>query len=244
MISTTKTILNYIFQCYSILYYYYLLSFSASYAGKRKWDEAINDAKECIKLNPTFIKGYYRLAVAQIEKNELDAASSSIKQGLNIDPENTQLLKLMRSIKLKKQVLKAEKQSDAAKIAAAASSGVMGAGDSSLQKEIMDLQNQLKATVRDYSTVNADILKAQKSQRVNEITIRELDTLPKESDTKMYMGVGKMFMAASREIVHSRLEEEIKDYDKKATELTQKKEYLERRMKSQQQNIFELTSTK
>lgn len=175
----------------------------------------------------------------------MDAASSSIKQGLNVDPENTQLLKLMRSIKLKKQVLKAEKQSDAAKVAAAAaSSGVMSGGDSSLQKEIMDLQNQLKATVRDYSTVNADILKAQKSQRVNEITIRELDTLPKESDTKMFMGVGKMFMSASRDTVYSRLEEEIKDYDKKATELSQKKEYLERRMKSQQQNIIELTSNK
>jgi tetratricopeptide (TPR) repeat protein len=212
---------------------------SASYAGKKQYNEAINDAKECIKLNPSFIKGYYRLASAQIEKNDLDAATSSIKQGLNIDPDNTQLQKVMRSIKLKKQMLKASasassKQSDAAKAAAAGSTG----GNS----EIMDLQTQLKATVRDYTHVNGDIIKAQKTQRVNEITIRELGTMPKDSDTKMYMGVGKMFMASTKEDVFTHLEKEIKDNEKKETDLTQKKEYLERRMKSQQQNIIELTS--
>jgi len=219
---------------------------SASYAGKRKWDEAISDAKECIRLNPSFIKGYYRLSNALIEKDDLENATSAIKQGLNVDPDNTQLQKLMRNIKLKKQVRKAERQSDAAKVAAATSTAAANASgtglDSSVSREIMDLQTQLKNTVRDYSHVNGDIVKAQKGQRINEITIRELDTLPKESDTKMYMGVGKMFMASTRENVFSTLEEEIKEYEKKATELTQKKEYLERRMKSQQQNIIELTS--
>lgn len=223
----------------------YFSNRSASHAGKRKWDEAITDAKECIKLNPSFIKGYYRLSSAQIEKNELDAATSTIKQGLNIEPDNSQLQKLMRSIKLKKQVMKAEKQSGAAKAAAAAAAGSGGAGagvDSSLSKEIMDLQNQLRATVRDYSHVNGDIVKAQKSVRVNEITMKELDVLPKDSDVNMYMGVGKMFMAAPRDTIYSRLEQESKDNEKKASELTQKKKYLERRMKSQQQNIIELTS--
>ena len=64
----------------------------------------------------------------------------------------------------------------------------------------------------------------------------------KDSDPKMYLGVGKMFVATSSEDVHKILEEENKDSEKKATEMTQKKEYLERRMKSQQQNIIELTS--
>mmetsp|Transcript_1722 Transcript_1722/g.2273 ORF Transcript_1722/g.2273 Transcript_1722/m.2273 type:complete len:267 (-) Transcript_1722:180-980(-) len=214
---------------------------SASFAGLKKWDESIKDAKQCIKLNPTFIKGYYRLASAQIEKNDLDAATSSIKQGLNVDPDNSQLQKLMRTIKQKKQMLKAALQQDAAsKIAATMPSGGAG-GDSSLSKEIMDLQTQLKTTVRDYSYVNGDILKAQKSKRVNEITIGELDVLPNSSDTKMYKGVGKMFMACPRDQVYTLLNEEIKDYDKKGKDLVQKKEYLERRMKSQQQNILELT---
>ena len=216
---------------------------SASYAAQRKWDESITDAKECIRLNPSFIKGYYRLANAQIEKHDLDAASSSIKQGLNIDPDNAQLQKLMRSIKLKKQVMKAEKQTDPSKVSlsAAATTSATGGVDSSLAKEIMDLQTQLKSTVRDYTNVNADFVKTQKNKRMNEITMTELETLPKDSDTKMYMSVGKMFMASSRENVYEQLQTEIKDFDKKAGELTQKKEYLERRMKSQQQNILELT---
>ncbi len=142
--------------------------------------------------------------------------------------------------------MKAEKQSDPSKVAvsaaAASAGGGFGGADSSLSKEIMDLQTQLKATVRDYTNVNADFVKAQKNKRMNEITITELDSLPKDSDTKMYMSVGKMFMASSRDNVYDQLKTEIKDFDKKANELTQKKEYLERRMKSQQQNIIELTS--
>jgi prefoldin subunit 1 len=193
------------------------------------------------------------LASAQIEKNELDLASSSIKQGLNIEPENSQLHKLMRSVKLKKQVIRAAEKDAAAKAAQKAASGAGGGSgglmrggaggvDSALQKEIMDLQKQFRTTHRDYSTVSADILKAQKTQRVNQITIQELDNITTESETKMYMGVGKMFMAATRDHVHVSLEEEIKDNGKKETELKQKKEYLERRMKSQQQNIIELSN--
>mmetsp|Transcript_16799 Transcript_16799/g.21252 ORF Transcript_16799/g.21252 Transcript_16799/m.21252 type:complete len:165 (-) Transcript_16799:125-619(-) len=160
----------------------------------------------------------------------------------------------MRNIKLKKQVMKANRKdgnkerSDvnaAAAVAARAASEGAGAGgmDSALTREIMDLQGQLKNTVRDYSQVNGDIIKAQKSKRINEITLSELDDIPKEdSNVKMYLGVGKMFMAATRENVYNKLEEEIKENEKKAKDLTQKKEYLERRMKSQQQNIIELTS--
>ena len=147
---------------------------------------------------------------------------------------------------MKKQVMKANRKdannTAAATAARTASEGVAGV-DSSLSKEIMDLQGQLKNTVRDYSQVHGDIIKAQKGKRINEITLSELDDIPQEdSNAKMYLGVGKMFMASTRENVYSTLQEEIKDNEKKANELTQKKEYLERRMKSQQQNIIELTS--
>jgi len=40
---------------------------SACYAGKKEWSAAAEDAKECMKLDPTFLKGYYRLATAQCE---------------------------------------------------------------------------------------------------------------------------------------------------------------------------------
>ena len=136
---------------------------------------------------------------------------------------------------------KTEKQSDASKLAVSAASAA-GAVGGRVDEELMDLQTQLSTTIRDYRYVNADFVRVEKNKRVNEITIAELDALPQDSDTKMYMSVGKMFMASSRDNVYEQLETEIKDFEKKANDLTQKKEYLERRMKSQQQNIVELTS--
>lgn len=215
---------------------------SASYAGKGKWVEAISDAKDCIRINPSFIKGYYRLATAQIESNDLGAATQTIKQGLNIDNDNLQLAKLMRTIKSKKAAAKSS--AAAASAARMSSSGGGGkAGDSSLSKELIDLQNQFRGSMRDYNVVTANIGKSQKELKMNEITVSELEKLPKDSDSKMYRGIGKMFMLCSQEEVFEHLETEMTEDAKKITDMTQKKDYLERRMTSQQQNIKELTSS-
>jgi len=61
-------------------------------------------------------------------------------------------------------------------------------------------------------------------------------------DSKMYRGIGKMFMLCTRDGVFEHLENEITEDGKKIADLTQKKDYLERRMTSQQQNIRELNS--
>eukprot|EP00555_Chaetoceros_dichaeta_P002263 CAMPEP_0198252388 /NCGR_PEP_ID=MMETSP1447-20131203/2888_1 /TAXON_ID=420782 /ORGANISM="Chaetoceros dichaeta, Strain CCMP1751" /LENGTH=264 /DNA_ID=CAMNT_0043937615 /DNA_START=85 /DNA_END=879 /DNA_ORIENTATION=- len=217
---------------------------SASYAGKQKWVEAISDAKDCIRLNPSFIKGYYRLATAQIESNDLDAATQTIKQGLNIDNDNLQLAKLMRTIKSKKAAAKSSAAAaSAARMSSSSGGGGGRAGDSSLSKELIDLQNQFRGSMRDYNVVTANIGKSQKELKMNEITVSELEKLPKDSDSKMYRGIGKMFMLCSQEEVFEHLETEMKEDEKKITDMTQKKDYLERRMTSQQQNIKELTSS-
>merc|ERR1719232_1294059 len=54
----------------------YFSNRSACYASKKQWKASAEDAEECIRLNPSFVKGYYRLASAQIEMNELDEAQS------------------------------------------------------------------------------------------------------------------------------------------------------------------------
>lgn len=218
---------------------------SASYIGKKQWEEAISDAKQCIRLNPSFIKGYYRLASAQLENDDLDAAISTIKQGFNIEPGNSQLTKLMRSVKSKKQAKQVAANSTAS------SGGVDGAGipmagnvGGGSGNEILDLQNQLRNTVRDMNIVNANITKAEKEMKMNAITVDELNRLPEEeAHCNMYRGIGKMFMLSSRDEVFEKLEEETKGNKNKIAEMTQKKDYLERRIKSQQQNIMELASS-
>uniref|UniRef100_A0A7S3V4Z5 Hsp70-Hsp90 organising protein n=1 Tax=Chaetoceros debilis TaxID=122233 RepID=A0A7S3V4Z5_9STRA len=217
---------------------------SASYASLEKWEEAVTDSKQCIKLDPSFIKGYYRLATAQIAKHDYNGATTTIKQGMNVDPDNKQLGKLMRIVKSKKadEKLKANQAAAASKMAAmSGSAGV--AGDSSLSKEIMDLKEQLRTSAKDMNIVQASVMTAEKSLKVNKITIGELEGIPMEEERKMYRGIGKMFMMQSRDEIFDHLKGEMKDDEKKLEGLKHKKEYLEKRIKSQQQNIIELSTS-
>ena len=221
------------------------MSISASYGGKKEWESAANDAKECIKINPSFIKGYYRLATAQYEQNQLDAALATIKQGLAIEPDNPQLQKQLRQIKAKRAGIKRAENSAASSSAATAAVGAMpphrGTLDPSTSKEVQDLQEQLVATTKEYRTVKANIFRAQKERKSNELTKLELENLPQGTDAKMYRAVGKMFMMTSRSDIMAHLEESMERESKAEADLSAKLDYLERRMKSQSQNIQELT---
>lgn len=226
---------------------FYPIFDSACYGGKKEWDSAIVDAKECIKVDPTFIKGYYRLASAQLEKNEFDAALATIKQGMSIEPNNPQLQKQMRQIKAKRSMKRAEDKRANSPTTAPPSGmpgGMMPYGhlDSSVSKEVMDLQQQLLATTKEYRIVKANIQKSQNGKRSNELTRVELEKLPQGTE-KMYRGVGKMFMLTSRSDIMNHLEESIAKEAKEEKDLSGKLDYLERRMKSQHLNIQELTKT-
>ena len=56
---------------------------SAAYAAKGDWKAAANDAQECVNINPSFFKGYYRLARAQLERKDFAAALTTINIGLD-----------------------------------------------------------------------------------------------------------------------------------------------------------------
>lgn len=72
---------------------------SACYGGKRQWELALSDAKTCIAKDRTFIRGYERLAKAQIALKLFDDARLTIRDGQNIDEENDSLQGLLASIK-------------------------------------------------------------------------------------------------------------------------------------------------
>mmetsp|Transcript_10891 Transcript_10891/g.19819 ORF Transcript_10891/g.19819 Transcript_10891/m.19819 type:complete len:269 (-) Transcript_10891:303-1109(-) len=218
---------------------------SACYGSKKDWANAAKDAKECIKFNPSFIKGYYRLASAQSELNEFDAALATIKQGLAIESDNPQLQKQMRTVKAKRSGMRrTENAAKAAPSSGAAMPGGMYRNlDSSISKEVNDLQQQLIATTKEYRMVRANITRAQNGKKSNELTRQELDKLPQGTDAKMYRGVGKMFMLTSRSDIMTHLEESVDKEGKEEKNLTAKSDYLEKRMKSQQQNILELTKS-
>ena len=56
----------------------------------------------------------------------------------------------------------------------------------------------------------------------------------------MYRGIGKMFILSDQKEVMGYLKDGMESEKKRELEITSKMEYLERRMKSQQNNIQEL----
>lgn len=205
------------------------LEFSASYAGLEQWEKAIDDAKECIRLDPQFIKGYYRLATAQLELQEYDMALATIKQGLSLDANNSQLLKVMRSIKQSKRAANAPPSAAEQKL------------DNATTQELHDLQMQHALTTREYNKVQANLSKIQREHRMNQITLDELEKNP--SDGMHFRNTGKIFMKHKREDIFDHLKSVMKAQRKSENELVQKMEFLQRRLQSQQQNVKELKAS-
>jgi tetratricopeptide (TPR) repeat protein len=55
---------------------------SAVYLAKEEWDKAEKDALKCTEINDSFVKGFYRLATAQMEQKKYDEAMETAKKGL------------------------------------------------------------------------------------------------------------------------------------------------------------------
>jgi len=71
---------------------------SACYAALNMWAEAAEDGKQCIMTDKTFVKGYFRHALALQNQNNLDGALDSVKRGLGIESSNADLKKMSREI--------------------------------------------------------------------------------------------------------------------------------------------------
>ena len=163
-----------------------------------------------------------------------------MKQGLNADNHNPQLMKQLQTIK-KKKAASVKKQQRLSKQAGTVLGGTGRGLDASVSKELMDLQQQYVPTSREYQTVQANIVHAQKEIRSSELTQTEVEKL--EADNKLYRGIGKMFMLSSKDHVMEHLTQSVETSKKREKDLTQKMEYLGRRLKSQEQNMEELTKT-
>lgn len=61
---------------------------SACYASSKDFAKALEDAKECVKINPSWAKGYNRLGAAHYGLGDLDEAEQSYKKALELDSSN------------------------------------------------------------------------------------------------------------------------------------------------------------
>lgn len=59
---------------------------SACYASKKEWQAALGDALQCVSKDAKFVKGYVRLAVAQMELDMLEDADKTLRVALTLEP--------------------------------------------------------------------------------------------------------------------------------------------------------------
>ena len=79
---------------------------SACHASLANWQAAVDDAEECIRLNSSFSKGFFRLASAQLGLKLPAAAESTARQGLDLDKDNKALVRLLHKCRAVKRELK------------------------------------------------------------------------------------------------------------------------------------------
>jgi tetratricopeptide (TPR) repeat protein len=65
-----------------------------------KFDKALKDSNECVRLQPTWAKGYSRQAAALLSMGDLPAAREACAKGLDLEPENTQVKEELRRVEI------------------------------------------------------------------------------------------------------------------------------------------------
>lgn len=61
---------------------------SACFASLKDFPQALQDAEECVKINPSWAKGYNRVASAEYGLGKFEEAKTQYEKALSIDPSN------------------------------------------------------------------------------------------------------------------------------------------------------------
>ncbi|GMH47347.1 hypothetical protein TrRE_jg4740, partial [Triparma retinervis] len=202
---------------------------SACYAGKGDWSAAASDATECIRLDPKFIKGYYRLVNAQIKLEKYDDALATAKQGLQLDEGNAELTKQVRLVK--SLAAASAERGRREKLGKPGRKGVD-------EKEVLELQDQINDTRREMSSVEQYINNSAREQKMSQLTKEQLEGMG--ADTKMYLGFGKAFLKTTKEEAVKKTDDKIAMFEKKEEDYTKKMDYLKKKANSQVVNFKEL----
>jgi len=204
---------------------------SICYAETGKLGEAKMDGEMCMKLDPSFVKGYHRKANAEFLMGELDLAEVTIREGLKKDAAFSELTKLRRKIKASR-----EKAASAARRSAAGP-----AADQGLRNELKELGEQYHDTNTELLEVKAKLESSARECRRHDLTKDEVAELPGE--TPLFRSVGKMFLRSEPSDVKDFIDQQLASEEKKKVDLLARQTYLERRLHSQEANLKDLMSS-
>ena len=76
----------------------YWSNMAACYEKLQEYDNMEDAARGCIKANKTFVKGYFRLATALKNKNDLEGCIKALESGLAVDSTNPDLKKMKKEL--------------------------------------------------------------------------------------------------------------------------------------------------
>lgn len=75
---------------------------SGAYLNSGDYDKALEDAETCVKMNPSWPRGYQRKGTALFYQEKIDDAIATYKAGLQVDPNNADLQKDLKAAENKK----------------------------------------------------------------------------------------------------------------------------------------------
>ncbi|KAG5844232.1 prefoldin subunit 1 [Anguilla anguilla] len=110
--------------------------------------------------------------------------------------------------------------------------------DLELKKAFAELQAKMIDTQQKAKMADLQIEQLSRVKKHANLTNAEIATLP--NTTRMYEGIGRMFILQSKDDINRQLIEKQKTADEKIKELEQKKTYLERSVKDAEDNIREM----
>jgi len=103
----------------------------------------------------------------------------------------------------------------------------------------MELQEQWNSYNRDLRSVKIALNNTERESRLNAVTSSQIVPLP--PTVPLYRSVGKAFVRTARDKVESLLIKEKEDLEKAYKDLSDREEYLTRRMNSNMSNLKDLT---
>jgi chaperonin cofactor prefoldin len=193
---------------------------SAAYGAVNKWQQAEQDAKECVKINPKFAKGYHRLANAQQQLGRKKEAVETLETAMSTatDPEKVPgIKKLLRQ--LKNELAPKPAQGGGRQVPA------------HIAKELQKIQREMEQ-------IDGKLAAYARQKKRLALVEHEVNELPEGTNT--YRSIGKMFLQTSSDENVATMKSDAKRVDDQVASLDARKNYLNRQKQSVQDNITEL----
>ncbi|KAI9677095.1 MAG: hypothetical protein M1817_006934 [Caeruleum heppii] len=118
----------------------------------------------------------------------------------------------------------------------------MSIPNEALQKLVQEIEAQAVQAQQQINVVKTQIAAKQRDVRLLQLTSNEVSSLP--SDTKVYEGVGKMFVFSPTDAVERRLSSQVGELKSDMSNLEKKLHYLQTTHKNSRQHIDQIFSSR